>query len=170
MWEDPRGDNERGGWGSRQPRMESWWESCGKTCREGVSRRCGRKTLKASNLAYFLRWTCTALNTSSRFSTTKSPSRMWWSPGFGGCGSGCSPEPSMTLSGSPCCVQRFPRPLRPATSSSAVPATGLTSRRSRGCRTLGPAPPPRAEHRFRFSGRPSGQLPGASRPLSGRTL
>lgn len=45
---------------------------------------------KASNQTHFLRWTCTALNTSSRFSTTKSPSWMQWSPRCGGCELGCS--------------------------------------------------------------------------------
>lgn len=48
-------------------------------------------------MTYFLRWTCTALNTSSRFSTTKSPSRMQCSPGCGGCGLGCSADASMDV-------------------------------------------------------------------------
>lgn len=95
-------------------------EVCGETWREGVSTRWGRETPKVSDLTYFLRWTCTALNTSSRFSTTKSPSRMRWSPGCCGCGPGCSPEPSMTLSRSPCSTVSRP-------SFSVVATASLTS-------------------------------------------
>ena len=141
------------------PRMEPW--------RDRVSRRWGRRTPKASDLTYFLRWTCTALNTSSRFSTTKSPSRMRWSPGCGGRGPGCSSEPSMTLSRSPSSAASLQFPALcpwpwPVTASS------LTSHKPR-LKALRPAPPPRAARRFRFLVRTSGQLPGASRLPSGRS-
>lgn len=96
--------------------------ACGKTWRERVSTGCRRGTPKARDLTYFLRWTCTALNTSSLFSTTKSPSRMRWSPGFGGCGPGCSPEPSMMLSGSLCFVESL-QPLASRSPRSMLPAS-----------------------------------------------
>ena len=83
-------------------------------------------TLKASDLTYFLRWTCTALNTSSRFSTTKSPSRMRWSSGCGGCGPGASPGPSMALSPSPRSAASLGLPA-PRPSSSAVAEASLTT-------------------------------------------
>lgn len=86
----------------------------------------GTGSPKASDLTYFLRWTCTALNTSSRFSTTKSPSRMRWSPGCGGCGPGSSPEPSMDLSRSPDSAASL-RPPAPRPSCSAIAAASLAT-------------------------------------------
>ena len=140
QWKDPRGDNEGEDWESREPRKGPRWES--------MSGRWRRRTPKARDLTYFLRWTCTALNTSSRFSTTKSPSRMQWFPGYCGCGPGCSSELSMMFRGS---LLRSVSPVpRAPTLALGRCRLQVHLQKPKGTQSLRPAPPPRAARRFRF--------------------